>query len=288
MRVPGDYEVRFDCVDPSGNNAAHAIRAVKVVDTTCPKIELKGDTQIHVEASLKYVDPGWQAVDTLDGDISKSVTTDGDSVDTENSFVAKRSCREIQAYWTDAKTAEYFITTKQGANGWQRVKVWCDMAESGNAHTYLAVTNGTSVQDPYSSGGGKGSDCPLKGMQLLPFSSQAAKARARAHFGGVYFAGSTQSTDDYLCQLGPNDNGLDHLPAHNVAADLITHAQKGKFVVMYHVRDNAGNTECETKYRTVIVQDTLKPVISLHYQGGVVANGEPDPKHAQLAAAAQV
>merc|ERR1712100_384501 len=39
----------------------------------------------------------------------------------------------------------------------------------------------------------------------------------------------------------------------------ITHAEAGKYVVTYHVKDKAGNKECKSPLRTVVVKDTLPP-----------------------------
>jgi hypothetical protein len=44
-------------------------------------------------------------------------------------------------------------------------------------------------------------------------------------------------------------------------------AETGKYLIQFHVVDNAGNKECQTKVRTVVVRDTLRPVISLHLGG---------------------
>jgi hypothetical protein len=43
-------------------------------------------------------------------------------------------------------------------------------------------------------------------------------------------------------------------------------AEPGHFVITYHVRDEAGNTECTAVKRTVLVKDTLRPVLSLFYR----------------------
>ena len=50
----------------------------------------------------------------------------------------------------------------------------------------------------------------------------------------------------------------------NVHHEQIAQAEAGKYVIEYHVQDNAENKECEPVTRTVIVKDTLPPVISLH------------------------
>merc|ERR1719316_311003 len=89
--------------------------------------------------------------------------------------------------------------------------------------------------------------------------------------------------DSYICST--NDQGvvpadMEALIAKWDTAQLpkdrsITHAEVGKYVISYHATDNVGNTECETKFRTVIVRDTLPPVISLHLKakGKAYKNG---------------
>merc|ERR1712000_243643 len=46
--------------------------------------------------------------------------------------------------------------------------------------------------------------------------------------------------------------------------DSIERAETGKYVIFYHVQDSSRNVECHSPSRTVIVKDTLPPVITLH------------------------
>merc|ERR1712100_557507 len=70
-------------------------------------------------------------------------------------------------------------------------------------------------------------------------------------------------SDQWLC----SDNREVSTTAINTASidhTKVTRAEAGKYVMSYHAEDSAGNAECETKFRTVIVRDTLPPIISLH------------------------
>merc|ERR1719378_668439 len=78
----------------------------------------------------------------------------------------------------------------------------------------------------------------------------------------------------YICGL--KNEGADRpLNPHPVTLDTVSHAMPGKYVIEYSVTDAAGNTNvCATAentdnkcMRTVVVTDTLKPVISLHLSG---------------------
>ena len=56
-------------------------------------------------------------------------------------------------------------------------------------------------------------------------------------------------------------------------------AERGKFVIKYHVEDMGGNRECVTPQRTVIVKDTMVPRIFLYKNGSLIgynASYKPD------------
>lgn len=55
----------------------YLIRTVEVKDTTSPIISLKGKTELILYKGDKYVEPGYSAEDNYDGDITKSVTVEG-------------------------------------------------------------------------------------------------------------------------------------------------------------------------------------------------------------------
>lgn len=58
----------------------------------------------------------------------------------------------------------------------------------------------------------------------------------------------------------------------------ITNAEQGKYVIGFYVSDKAGNYQCNKQLRTVIVKDTLPPVISLHLGKKLIHKGAWDQK----------
>ena len=72
--VVGDYSVTYSVSDSNGNKAVNVVRTVKVVDSTMPKITLLGSSSVTHEAKDPYVDGGVKAIDSIDGDLTKSVT----------------------------------------------------------------------------------------------------------------------------------------------------------------------------------------------------------------------
>merc|ERR1712072_878648 len=104
-----------------------------------------------------------------------------------------------------------------------------------------------------------------------------------------YFPNAASNTTEYFC--GTNDEALEepHLSwdGTDVAAtndhtlidhEEISRAEAGKYIIHYHVSDSAGNPECEggSPSRTVIVRDTLPPVITLHLKGDLIHTSAAD------------
>merc|ERR1719421_592064 len=79
MRIPGTYQINYDCQDLSRN----------------PAITLLGAETNYVESGFPYVDAGATATDSLDGDITQYIWTDGNTVTTQNAFYNQRSCGGI-------------------------------------------------------------------------------------------------------------------------------------------------------------------------------------------------
>jgi hypothetical protein len=252
-RIPGTYKIQYNCQDLSGNAAKPVGRTVIVRDTTCPKVTLKGKKVIQIEAGFPYLDAGATATDTLDGDITKKIFTDGDTVNTAKAFYSRRSCKDIKASFKAAKTGTYFITT-YAKGSYKRRLVWCDMKYSA---TYYQCTNCRRVKRAY---GKEQGSCGAYGLRMASFRNKYVKASALKKFGKLYFA--LKSTDDYLCtsNVQADNFAMTRKTKHN----KITRSESGKYIIFFHVKDKAGNAECKTHKRTVVVKDTLPPVITLH------------------------
>lgn len=77
----GEYEIRYQAVDSSGN-AASASRIVNVVsepDTQPPVITLHGDNPMHLLQNDVYNEPGASAIDNVDGNVEVIISGDVDT-----------------------------------------------------------------------------------------------------------------------------------------------------------------------------------------------------------------
>merc|ERR1719247_585392 len=82
------------------------------------------------------------------------------------------------------------------------------------------------------------------------------------------------SVTNYICST--NDKGGNGVsPVNNVEVSVYPPgAEKGKYVINYHVTDPAGNKECSSPKRTVVVKDTLPPVIDVKLGIDTVVKGQ--------------
>jgi hypothetical protein len=178
--------------------------------------------------------------------------------------------------------------------------VYCDMTSTvpatGQApgFTYFRC-HGCARVEPYTSAAQ--GDCPAFGLEMALWSADTANSKQwlidnPADWGGDvgsptpdFWAPWTDSgfaegtTDDYLCSTNdaiittpdhagwPDDSHAGY--AASVDHTKISRAEQGKYVIFFHVQDSSGNHECQpTPTRTVIVKDTLPPVITLHLATG--------------------
>jgi hypothetical protein len=111
------------------------------------------------------------------------------------------------------------------------------------------------------------------------FSATALPGAAAEDSGQATSSGCPFTVRDYVCSTndvgGPGVDGLAERKGaffhdKGFAPDV---AEPGKYVIQYHVSDAAGNKECMPMKRTVVVVDTLKPVISIRIGTKMVVKG---------------
>jgi hypothetical protein len=284
LRKPGTYYVRYACTDKSGNTGTSQ-RVIHVADTTCPKLKLLGEKAITIEAGNVYDDPGFKATDSLDGTISDKVIKTGDTVDTSIAFWADRSCHEIKVQMDKAQQLDlpgvnnhdtpesglYWITVKTTSNNkhkkYKRIKAFCDMhTNNGYGYTYYSLKNQRQIV-PYAENDG---GCAKLGLHMAKFATNEQRLGAEFFFSPDYFVEAPYTSDRYLCST--NDHAEEELKDMTQMEHFqISDAEEGKYIIKYQVSDAAGNSECGgPKYRTVLVKDTLKPVLTLHLGGSMI------------------
>jgi hypothetical protein len=74
---PGHYSVTYNVSDFYGNNATQVVRAINIVDKQAPAITLIGDNPFLHEAGTKFTEPGYTALDNVDGNLTSLVGVAG-------------------------------------------------------------------------------------------------------------------------------------------------------------------------------------------------------------------
>lgn len=67
--LPGTYSFTYDFTDGEGNAAVTAVRTVVVVDRSAPVISLIGSEIIEHQLGNPFIDPGFSAMDAVDGEV---------------------------------------------------------------------------------------------------------------------------------------------------------------------------------------------------------------------------
>jgi len=366
MTSSGTYTLRYDCMDLSGNAAVPRTRTIHVHDSTCPVIAPITTETLTVEAGFPYLDEKPTATDTLDGDVSAFVWSDGNTVNTAG--LTGVSCEDIHESWKELlenKTAANNPARYALLDGYYWIdnedtltKVWCDFleddtdlngADSGvtplfdGDHDNVQASNstyflceqdsvpgcGTISTDAFSSVvGGPQGGCPpnfhvatklegnvakhyfdtgtkdspdyFKNQDVYVYDNDDLWTRHLGADGVAELKANQNNFNTYVCYLNHStttttapgqlstrwsydgtSTSNDVKGAHKfLTASLSlsdgrgnTHnesgkARVGKYQIAYHVQDQMGNWECTTRYRTVYVEDTLPPVLALHYDGG--------------------
>jgi hypothetical protein len=288
-RIPGTYQITYNCQDLSGNAATPVSREIVIQDTTDPVLALIGTENNYVEAGFPYIDAGCTATDTLDGDITQYIWTEGNTVDTQLSYYNMDSCKAIKeehdnhgaaklrgevdvSAHTALNNGRYAITVQKNGQ-FQREFVHCFFGTQ--AYTWSVHYAGQAacvapfVLTELSTMSGELKDH----ITSLDWTNNAALGNLGTHVCVMNTnpARSNLAADSYY---GTN-SGTKYAEGTQTYTQKTTLAEAGKFVIEFNVEDKAGN-KAVALTRTVVVRDTLPPVITLHLNNKLVHTSKGD------------
>merc|ERR1712072_565235 len=285
MRIPGSYLIQYDCQDLSGNPSNAVTRTVVVEDTTIPEITLLGANVNYVEAGFPYVDGGATATDTLDGDITQYIWTDGNTVDVNTAWYTKRSCQEIKnQIHTDGGNAQdlsgdYYITTLAtgGVSGnagqagtYQRVKVHCLFIYSPALTWYVHSIDGHSQWES------SAPDCASMGLEKVGDAPLAIKTNIKNHLSAISSSLASDISghplDEWLCTVkhsgGAEDLGSENDPMYR--RYLHQHREDAIGNIWDHNTHKVGESSDNTKATNA---EAGHYEIKFHLEGKLVPTG---------------
>merc|ERR1711871_375877 len=260
--VTGSYAILYKCMDKAGNYALEC-RDVENVDHTRPIIQILGSNDMTLEATHQgnYIDDGATCSDQAYGVISQNVEVSGDVVN-----LSKVGLYKIQYNCKDnadraATMAERKVRVEQTSCPTCKVE-GCDEATGCSMYHEASFA--------YTDSGAKCSDV----------------------IDGDITAECVTCNDEATnCDMKAETNDAVKRESCNVPT-LISSDKIGTYYITYVAQNTVNkwnyDDDCRgkpTKYvRTVIVQDTLKPVITLKYgkdengKDKVVAQGQVSTK----------
>ena len=110
----GNQAVTYSVADAGGNTNT-ATRTVTVQDTTAPTLTLIGDSNFTHNLNSAWVDPGYDANDTLDGNLTASVSISGTvDVNTTGTYTLNYSVSDTAGNLVDINRTVTVIETPQG------------------------------------------------------------------------------------------------------------------------------------------------------------------------------
>ena len=278
--VPGTYTVRYNVNDSSGNAAAERIRVVNVVDLTAPIITLSGANPLTLPLGVAYTEPGYSAIDNIDGDLTAQVQVTG-SVDHEAIGIyemtyavtdssgndAAEKTRTVRVVDASAPTilldGDNPLTLEYGAP-------YVEPGFSAQDETDGDITGDVQVS-------GSVNHLALGTYQLSYNVSDASGNEAPEVIRTVHVVDTMAPT---LQLTGPNpvnlpvggsyiepgfsaqDNVDGDLTSQVTVSGTVNTGVPGTYVLRYNVQDASGNAALE-RTRTVLVVDSTAPSIVL-------------------------
>lgn len=248
---PGTYVLKYTCKDKAGHSVSKC-RTVLNMDDTRPIITiLEADRQTY-EATRNdnYVDAGATCSDAVDGNISQDVEVSGDVVNL-------------------ARVGDY------------EIKYDCQDSNNNKAAT---ATRKVTVQD---------TTCPMCQIEDTPFDGTRKHNKQQTVTIEASFpytdAGAT-AMDSLQGKFGVCTAWTSKSKVPETSSDKIVNVEKtGTYLITYRVMDSNGNWNdgantggCKNAQdgkaqpravRTVIVKDTLRPVIALKYGKKIIHTG---------------
>jgi hypothetical protein len=271
LAVEGTYLITYMVTNPHTvcdtctPQTASEVRTVLVSDDTCPVSSEANPSTETIEAGFPYVDSPVTFSDSMDGDDIGTVST-GDAIVGGAMFQGQDSTGSGNTNGhCPASTSS--VATRQTIGG-----VDC-ICFKGNTFVPNPATEALTGLPDY------GATCTAAGLSIPTAdeiqslkSAAYSQFHARTHEDVTTDAAVTHGDTHIMTPCKVESDAGSHLVFLKDTTDEVTHMQ-GTYHITYSATDAAGNGDACTKpVRTIIVRDTLPPVITLQ-DGQIKAKG---------------
>ena len=279
--IPGLYTLSYNVSDTSGNAATTVSRSVVVSDSTMPLITLNGANPQTIEKGNTYSDPGANASDNIDGDISANVSTTGSVVtQTVGTYIISYNVSDTadNAATTVSRTVNVIDTTAP------LITLIGGTPYNQELNTVFTDPGATALDAPSDDLSASISvvgsvNTSVTGIYTLTYNVSDTEGNTAASVIRDVVVSDTGAptitllgSNPYNQELGisytdpgatANDASDGDITANIViGGDTVNSSVIGIYNVTYNVSDSSSNA-APTQSRTIIVGDTTPPVIVL-------------------------
>ena len=278
--TPGDYVVTYAVTD-AGGNTANASRIVRVRDTVRPTISLVGPSVTSVVVNTSYVDEGATAEDNCAGDVTSSIVTVGDTIDTSAPSVFSVTYNVQDGSGNNAIQVTRTVNVEAGNPPTISLIGGDTTVECGG--TFTPPTDSASdIEDGDLSGSivvvGESVNTSVLGDHVITYDvtdSSGNNAVQVTHTVtvvdttppsiSVIGGAAAVECDGTFNDLGATaSDSCEGSLTGSIVVDTseLNTSTPGVYLVRYNVQDSSGNSATEVT-RTVTVEDTTRPVLSI-------------------------
>ncbi|KZY62174.1 hypothetical protein A3750_09720, partial [Oleiphilus sp. HI0079] len=280
VNVAGSYSVTYDVSDAANNAASQVTRTVIVADTTPPVITLVGAPTVNIEQGDTYNDAGATASDSVDGPLTGSISTNNpvntnipgtytvtyNVSDVAGNFAAQVTRTVIVADTTPPAISLIGSSTVNVEQGTSYSDAGATASDSVDGVITANITVSGDTVDPATAGSyvirydvtdAAGNAAPQVTRTIIvadttpPLITLAGSALVNHEQGTAYSDSGATANDT-----------VDGSVSITVGGDTVNSAVAGTYTITFDAVDAAGNNATQVT-RTVIVADTMAPLISL-------------------------
>ena len=274
VQVPGSYILSYNFTDSSGSEAVTVTRTIVVEDTTIPVITLTGDANITHEAGDEYSDEGAVWTDIVDGEGNITATGEvdilvpgnyvlsynfTDAAGNEAVMVTRTIMVEDTTIPVITLTGDANITHEAGDEYTDMGAVWADIVDGeGNVtatgEVNVLVPGSYILSYNFSDVAGNEAATVIRTIQVVDTMVPEISLNGDANI-------THEAGDEYIDQGAVWTDIVDG-EGNVTATGEVNVEVPGSYILSYNFSDVAGN-EAVTVTRTIVVEDTTIPVITL-------------------------
>ena len=280
VMVPGKYSISYNAIDRDGNVSEPSSRTVTVRDATPPVLSLKGELTMVIEVGAAFVEPGYEAVDSLEGDLGSSVVVEqGIDVEKAGQYIVFYKVSD-SAGNTSTEASRIVIVGDTGSPIIRLTGASTVVMDGGVEYVDAGATAEDSVDGDLTAliEVNNPVDVNVAGSYHVSYDVKDTQGNSALQVIRTVIIEDNVSPvivllgdEEMEVQAGyefvdpgvkATDNLDGDLAARLIAESTVNAKVPGEYSIKYLVEDSVGN-KAEAKVRTVSVVDTEGPVISL-------------------------